>query len=68
MRYKPFLGYMLFVTIWISLICQKLDLIETESETWKSQMYGHNAGQPVILIIILLPYLVDQDRFDRDVD
>ena len=24
-----------------------MDLIETESETWKSQMYGHNAGQPV---------------------
>ena len=48
MRYKPFLGYMLFVTIWIGLICQKLDLIETESEKWKSQMYGHNAGQPVL--------------------
>ena len=33
MRFKPFLGYMLFVTIRISLKCQKLDLIETESET-----------------------------------
>ena len=33
MRFKPFLGYMLFVTIRISLMCQKLDLIETESET-----------------------------------
>ena len=50
MRFKPFLEYMLFVTIRISLVCQKLDLIETESETWKSQMYGHNAGQPVIPI------------------
>ena len=29
------------------LICQTLDLIETESETYKSQMYGHNAGQLV---------------------
>ena len=47
MRFKLFLGYMLFVTIQISLMCQKLDLIETESETWKSQMYEHNAGQPV---------------------
>ena len=47
MRFKLFLGYMLFVTIRISLMCQKLDLIETESETYKSQMYGHNAGQPV---------------------
>ena len=47
MRFKLFLGYMLFVTIQISLMCQKLDLIEIESETWKSQMYGHNAGQPV---------------------
>ena len=48
MRFKPFLGYMLFVTIRNSLMCQKLDLIETESETYKSQMYGHNAGQPVL--------------------
>ena len=47
MRYKLFLGYMLFVTIQISLMCQKLDLIEIESETRRSQMYGHNAGQPV---------------------
>ena len=38
MRFKPFLGYMIFVTIRISLMCQKVDLIETESETWKSQM------------------------------
>ena len=48
MRFKPFLGYMLFVTIRNSLMCQKLDLIETESETYKSQMYGHNAGQPAL--------------------
>ena len=47
MQLKPFLGYMLFVTIRISLMCQKVDLIETESETWKSQMYGHNEGWPV---------------------
>ena len=47
MQFKPFVGYMLFVTIRISLMYQKLDLIETESQTWKSQMYGHNAGQPV---------------------
>ena len=33
MRFKLFLGYMLFVTIQISLMCQKLDLIEIESET-----------------------------------
>ena len=33
-----------------------LDLIETESETLKSQMYGHNAGQPVSYYV--LPYLV----------
>ena len=33
MRYKLFLGYMLFATIQISLMCQKLDLIEIESET-----------------------------------
>ena len=38
MQNKPFLGYMLFVLVWISLMYQKLDLIETESETWKSQM------------------------------
>ena len=42
--FKPFLGYMLFVTIRISLMYQKLDLIQTKSETRKSQMYGHNAG------------------------
>ena len=47
MWYKPFLGYMLFVTIRICLMCQNLDLIETESVTHKSQMYGHNAGWPV---------------------
>ena len=47
MRFTLFLGYMLFVTIQISLMCQKLDMIEIESETWKSQMYGHNVGQPV---------------------
>ena len=47
MRFKLFLGYMLFVTIQISLMCQKFDLIKIESETSKSQMYGHNAGQPV---------------------
>jgi hypothetical protein len=35
------------LTIRIRLICQKWDLIETESETYKSQMYGHNAGQPL---------------------
>ena len=60
MRFKLFLGYMLFVTIPISLMCQKLDLIETESETWKSQMYGHNAGQPVSSLYTkyILPYLV----------
>ena len=40
---------MLFVTIRIRLICQKLDLIETESETYKSQMFGHNAEQPTVL-------------------
>ena len=44
--FKPFFRYMLFVTIPIRLICQKWDLIETETETYKSQMYG-NAGQPV---------------------
>ena len=47
MRFKLFLGYMLFVTI---QMCQKLDLIGIESETWKSEMYGHNAGQPIIPI------------------
>ena len=45
MRFKPSLGYVLFVTIRISLMCQKWDVIE--SETYKSQMYGHNAGRPV---------------------
>ena len=30
---------MLFLTLRIRLICQKWDLIETESETYKSQMY-----------------------------
>ena len=40
MRFKPFLGYMLFVTIGISLMCQKLDLIETESETLKISCMG----------------------------
>ena len=60
MRFKPFLGYTLFMTIQIRLICHKLDLIETESETYISQMYGHNAGQPAVSSIILsiLPYLV----------
>ena len=29
----PIMRYMLFVTIQISLMCQKLDLIEIESET-----------------------------------
>ena len=53
-RFKPFLGYMLFVTIRISLMCQKWDIIETESETWKSQMYGHNAGQPVSSLYTVL--------------
>ena len=47
MRFEPFLGYMLVVTIRISLMCQKLDLSESESEMYKSQMYGHNAGQPM---------------------
>ena len=47
MRFKLFLGYMLFVTIRISLTCENLDLVEIESETWKSQMYGNNAAQPV---------------------
>ena len=47
MQFKPFLEYMLFVTIRIRLISQKWDLIETESETYKSQMYRHNAGWPV---------------------
>ena len=32
--------------------CQKWDLIETE--TYKSQMYGHDAGQPVSSIILIL--------------
>ena len=53
MRFKLFLGYMLFVTIQISLMCQKLDLIEIESETQKCQLYGHNVGQPVSSIILL---------------
>ena len=39
----PFLWFMAFLTI---LICLKLDLIETKSQMYKSQMYGHNAGQP----------------------
>ena len=47
MRFKPFLGYMLFMTIQSRIISQKLDLIETESGMYKSQVYGHNAGQPV---------------------
>ena len=38
MRFKLFLGYMLFVTMQISLMCQKFEI---ESETWKSQMYVH---------------------------
>ena len=47
MQFKPFPGNMLFVMIRISLMCQRLDLIDTESQTWKSQMYGYNAGRPV---------------------
>ena len=47
---------MIFVTIQIRLICQKWDLIETESEMYKSQMYGHKAGQPI------LPYLVIKEN------
>ena len=35
MQFNPFLGYMLFVTIRINLMCQKLDLIQTGSETCK---------------------------------
>ena len=57
MRFKPFLGYMLFVTIRMRLVCQKWDLIETESETYKSQMYGHNASNlchPYILSTTVL--------------
>ena len=45
MRFKPFLRYMLFLTIGIRLICQKWDLIETESETYKSENVW--AEQPV---------------------
>ena len=35
MQFKPFLGYMLFVTIRISRMCQKLDLIEITSSLLK---------------------------------
>ena len=49
---------MLFLTIGIRLMCQKLDLIESESKTYKSQMHGHNAEQPVIPIHQVLPYIV----------
>ena len=42
---------MLFLTIRIRLICQKWNLIETASETYKCQMYGHNVGQPIIMMI-----------------
>ena len=33
-----FLRYMLFLTIRIRLICQKSDMIQTESETYKSEL------------------------------
>ena len=36
-------------------MCQKLDLIETESETYKSQMYGQdNLCHPYILSTTVL--------------
>ena len=57
MRFKLFLGYVLFVTIQISLMCQKLDLIEIESETWKSQCMGimqDNLCHPYILSTTVL--------------
>ena len=50
----PFLGYMLFVTIRISLVCQKLDLIETESEHKNLKCMGimqYNLCHPYILIL-----------------
>ena len=48
MWFKPFLGYMPFVMIQINLMCQMLDLIETESQTW---MYGHNAGLSTTVLV-----------------
>ena len=60
MRFKPFLGYMLFVTIRISLMCQKLDLIE------KSQMYGHNAVQPVLSTTVLIDTTYSESHEGRN--
>ena len=57
MRFKLFLGYMLFVTIWISLMCQKLDLIETETETLNLKCMGimqDNLCYPYILSTTVL--------------
>ena len=41
---------------------QKWDLIETESDMYKSQMYGHNAGQPVSSLytnLVVLHLVID---------
>ena len=38
---------------------QTEDLVETESETYKSQMYGHNAGEPVSSLYTMYYLLSD---------
>ena len=55
MRFKPFLGYMLFLTIRIRLISQKWDLIKNKVKHADLKYMGI-IGQPVSSLILL--YLV----------
>ena len=57
MRFKPFLGYMLFLMVRISLVCQKLDLNEIESENENLKCMGimqDNLCHPYILSTTVL--------------
>ena len=56
MRFKPFLRYTLSLTIEIRLICQKLDLIETESEMYKMGIMQDKLCHPYILQVNQKPY------------
>ena len=43
-------------------------MIETEHETWKSQMYGHNAGWPVASLYTKYYHTCDNKQIKNPVN
>ena len=64
-RLKACLGYKLCLTIRIRLIYTS-EVGSAESKTYKSQMYGYNAGQPVSSLYTVLSDMECKDKQDKN--